>query len=135
MADTVTTSTIFPTASSTSRSKRLVMRFTNSSDGTGESGIAKVDKSTLVGLNGLEPSKIAIDKIEYAITGMSVKISYDRTSDVTVAIVSGYGEIDMTQAGGIQDLTTGDTGDILFTTIGHSSGDTYDITLHMRKKD
>jgi len=68
MADAVTTNTIF------SGTKRLVERYTNISDGTGEAAVIKVDKSTLIGPDGTEPAKIVIEKIEYVCDGLQVRV-------------------------------------------------------------
>jgi hypothetical protein len=130
MADTVSTVVLF------NQPKRLVTKHLNLSDGTGESNVVKVDKSTYTGPDGTEPSCFAIEKIEYAIVGMSVAISIDQTTDVKLFQLSDTGCLDFTSIGGV--ITRGDgsgTGDILFTTNGHTSGDTYDITLYLRKKD
>jgi len=43
--------------------------------------------------------------------------------------------MDFTPEGGLLKASTGDTGDILLTTANHASGDGYDITLTLRKKD
>lgn len=129
MADAVSTVTLHNSR------KYLVVKLLNKSDGTGESNVVKVDKSTFTGLNGLEPTKIVIDKILYDCSGMQVTISYDHTSDVNIAHIGGFGCLDYTDAGGLPDSGSGQTGDILFTTTNHSSGDTYDITLYCRKKD
>jgi hypothetical protein len=129
MADTVTATTVFD------GSRKLVRHLTNLSDGTGESAVVKVDKSAFVGPNGLEPSQFAVEKISYDVSSMRVYLSFDRTSDVPIAVLQGQGCIDFTDIGGLHDTGTGDTGDILLTTAGHASGDGYDITLHLRKKD
>lgn len=130
MADTVTSQTSF------NGPYRLVMRFTNTSDGTGEAAVIKVDKSTFTGLNGLEPTKLAIERIRYSVAGMVVKILFDHTTDDQVAALQGDGELDFRSFGGVIDpASAGGTGDILFTTAAHSTGDSYDITLHMRKID
>lgn len=129
MADTVTATTVF------NGTTKLVRHLTNQSDGTGETGVVKVDKSAFTGPDGTEPSKFAVDRIDYDVGGMRVLLSFDRTSDVVIAVLSGHGTIDFTCEGGLQDTGTGDTGDILLTTVGHTAGDGYDITLHLRKKD
>lgn len=131
MADLVSTIVIL------NNPKRLVIKLLNLSDGTGESGVVKVDKSTYTGLNGLEPSFFMIEKIEYDISGMVVSLSVDATTDVVLARMGGTGGgvLDWTKSGGLSTKAAGDTGDILLTTVGHTSGDSYDITLHLRKHD
>jgi hypothetical protein len=122
MADAVTSQTLF------SGSKKVVMAFTNLSDGTGESAVAKVDISGLQGA----PTKVKINKVWYNTSGMSVKIAFDHTTDDTVLILQGDGFMDFTSFGGMKDpASAGDTGDIVFTTNGHTAGDTYSIVLEV----
>ncbi len=129
MADTVSSKTLY------NGPRKLVMNFTNLSDGTGESNVIKVDKSTFTGPNGAEPSQLVIEKIQYSCDGLRVYITSDHTTDVPLVVLSGYGQYDFKHAGGMQSFAAGDTGDILFTTGNHTLGDSYNITLHMRKKD
>jgi hypothetical protein len=137
MADTVTTTTIFPEmkiGTSTNKSKKQIMQFTNVSDGTGESAVTKIDISTLIGPSGASCTKIAIEEIDYSVFGMSVYIYADQTVDTPLAVLQGFGKLCFREEGGISDCGTGSTGDILFTTVGHSSGDTYNIKITFRKK-
>lgn len=135
MADAVDSVVIF------SGRKRYKVRLTNISDGTGESAVVKVDKSTLTGLDGTEPSKLVVEKIEYDVQGFtSIRLYWDHTTDDEIAVLGpGTGYMDFTDNGMFQGLidpgSAGDTGDILLTTNGHSSGDTYTITLTLRLKD
>ena len=129
MADTVTSKTVF------SGSRKLVMHFTNRSDGTGESNVVKVDKSTFTGPNGAEPTKLVVEKILYDVSSMRVLLTWDQTSDEVIAVLQGDGCLDFTEAGGLVGANTGGAGDILLTTANQSSGDGYDITLFMRLKD
>lgn len=117
--------------------KRYKVQFLSTSDGTGESAVTKIDKSTLTGLNGLEPGSLVLEKVEGESAGMQVYIYCDRTTPVQLARLGGMGAYEKCyrDVGGLQTNTAGGTGDILLTTIGHSSGDSYDITLHFRKKD
>ena len=107
------------------------------SDGTGESAVVKVDKSTLTCTNGLEPTSLRVDKIEGDASGMEVAVICDRTTDLTIARIGGLGKFcyDYSKHGGYETNTAGDTGDIQFTTNGHSSGDSYNIIMHMTKKE
>lgn len=130
MADAVSTKTLTDTP------KRLVVQFTNLSDGTGESAVTKVDKSTFTGLDGTEPSSLVVERITGTIDGMEVRIYCDHTTDITIAqLAGGQVDLDYRDQGGLQTSGAGDTGDILFTTTGHSAGDSYNLVLHMRKKD
>lgn len=120
MPDSVTSQTLF------SGEKRVVMAFTNVSDGTGEAAVAKVDISALPGA----PSRVKINKARYSTFGMSVSVLFDHDADDRVLALQGDGCLDFCDVGGMQDpASTGGTGDILFTTNGASSGDTYTIVL------
>ncbi len=132
MADTVSTISVWETP------QELVLKFLNLSDGTGESAVVKVDKSTYTNLNLVEPNHFNINRIEYNLSGMSVGIFVDATTDVKLAELGGTGgavsgHMDFTKFGGLSTKATGDTGDIYFTTTGHTSGDSYDITLYLKK--
>ena len=129
MADAVTTTTVF------NGSRKLVVHLTNVSDGTGESGVVKVDKSTFTGPNGLEPTNFVLERVVYDVSSMRVLLTLDRTTDQTLVVLQGQGEINFTDSGGLLKAAAGDTGDILLTTANHASGDGYDITLYLRKKD
>ena len=129
MADTVTSKVVF------SGNRRYVVHLTNLSDGTGESGVTKVDKSTLTGLNGAEPSSLVVEKIVYEAVGMSVTLAWDHTADVTIAVLQNDGTLCWKDSGGLVDTGSGGSGDIILTTAGHDAADSYDITLYLRLKD
>ena len=131
MADAVTSQTLFD------GDKHVVMKFTNISDGTGESAVKKVDVSALESdINGNTCKSVAIEKIWWQCIGMKVRMFFDATSDKFIIELgenqSGYH--DYSEFGGIKNNAgSGKTGDIDFTTVGHSSADTYTIILKMRK--
>lgn len=115
---------------------RIVCRFTNISDGTGETGVVKIDKSTLVGLFGVEPAKLNIEYIQWSIQGFSyVSILWDHTTDDEAAVLAaGNGFRDFREAGVLVDPgSAGGTGDILFTTGSPAPGATYDIEISVKK--
>ena len=126
MGDAVTSTTIIDGP------RNVVMAFTNVSDGTGESAVAKVDVSALVPI----PTTVNITRI-YAVTaGMSVRLLWDATTDVTIIDLpeDECVDLDFKSFGGLRNTkATGYTGDILFTTIGHTAADTYFILLEMDK--
>lgn len=131
MADTVSSVTMFD------GTKKLVVHLTNRSDGTGESGVVKVDRDLLVGPNGNNiPGHLLIERIKYDCLGMRVQLYYDYSSpaNTDIAILQGFGEIDFRDQGGLIIKGTGNTGDILLTTANQAAGDGYDITLFIRKK-
>ena len=131
MADAVTSQTLFD------GDKHVVMKFTNISDGTGESAVKKVDVSALESdIYGNTYSSVAIEKIWWQCIGMKVRLFFDATSDKFIIELgenqSGYH--DYSEFGGIKNNAgSGKTGDVDFTTVGHSSADTYTIILKMRK--
>lgn len=131
MADAVTTKVLVNTP------KRLVIQITNLSDGTGESAVTKVDKSTYVGPNGLEPSSLNIESIQGDCFGMEVRLYCDRTAPITIAQIGQGGIINLNyeRNGGFPTVGAGGTGDILLTTAGHTASDSYNLIIRMRKKD
>lgn len=133
MADAVDTLTI---RNSVRLNGRLVVRLTNLSDGTGESAVTKVDISTFTCPNGSAATYSAVERIEYNIAGMIVSLLWDHTTDDEIAVLSGSGLADQSMDGmRVDPRSTGGTGDILLTTTGHSSGDSYDITLYLKLKN
>lgn len=133
MADTVTSRVLF------AGSRHYVIQITNRSDSTGESAVVKIDKSTITGPNGKEPSKIVIERIKGIVDGMRVDLFWDHTSDVLIASLGGLGtsniNLSWTKYGGLVDSGTGDTGDVILTTNAASAGDSYDLTLYCRLVD
>ncbi len=130
MPDAVNTQTLFDGDS------QAVLKFNNVSDGTGETAVLKVDVSALkANYIGKECTGVDIRRIVASVNGMSVNILWDATTDVSAFILSpGMYTLDF-------DTTTilrnnagvGKNGDILFTTVGASAGDTYSIILEMTK--
>lgn len=115
--------------------KTAVMKFTNISDGTGESSVLKVDVSTLSTYQGKTCNGVTIEKIKAVTDGMAVDVIWDGgTPAVAVTIPqSQFVEFDFSEDGGIINNAVTPTGDIKFTTIGHTLGDRYTIILVMRK--
>jgi hypothetical protein len=112
-----------------------VVHLQNRSDGTGESGVTKVDISGLLTAYGAVCTYTTIDRIEYDISGMTVRLDWDHDADDEIATLGGGGALDWSAVGGKTDpRSAGGTGDILLTTNGHSAGDTYDITIYLRCK-
>lgn len=129
MADTVTSQTLINTG------KTLVMSFTNASDGTGESAVTKVDVSTFTSpVNSKAGTGVSIQRIWYATRGMGVNILWDATTDVlALGLPTDQTDcLDFREIGGIKNNSgSGKTGDIQFTTVGHTLGDTYTVILEM----
>ena len=132
MADAVTSQTIID------GSKTAVLKFTNVSDGSGESAVTKVDVSALANNSiGQACTGASIQKIWWQCIGMKVQILFDATTDV-LAIELGEnqsGYHDYSNFGGIpNNAGSGKTGDIQFTTVGHTSADSYTIILEVNKE-
>jgi len=126
MADAVTTTVLVD------NSREYVALFTNTSVSTGESAVTKIDVSAL----SPAATKVAIEKIHYSTFGMAVNILWDATTDVLAwrCLADQTGTFDFTRFGGLPNpCTAGYTGDVQFTTVGHTAGDTYAIVLECRK--
>ena len=84
MADAVTSQTV------SDGDRIAVMKFTNLSDGTGESSVNKVDISALASnINGETPSRATIEQIWYDIGGMRVALEWNATTNVVAAVLGG----------------------------------------------
>ncbi len=134
MADAVTTQLL------QDGDRVAVLKFTNVSDGTGESAVTKLDLSADLAVHsrsGLAPNRVSIRRIVHNCSGMQVQIIWEGTTDNSVAwVCSGIDDHDFEQEGPLRNNAPGDlrTGDILFTTLNHSSNDTYSVVLELVKK-
>ena len=132
MADAVTSQTLIDGPN------KAVIKFTNVSDGSGESAVKKVDVSALSNSrDGVACSGVVIERIWWQCIGMKVKILWDATTDAFCNELgeNQSGDHDYTSFGGLtNNAGSGKTGDVMFTTVGHASADTYTIILYMRKK-
>lgn len=130
MADAITSQTIFD------GEREAVMKFTNISDGTGEAAVLKVDVAALkASAYGKACDGVTLDRIHASINGMSVAVLWDATTDVP-AVILAPGMYTFDHGKRIQlpnNAGTGKTGNVLFTTIGATAGDTYSIVLEMVK--
>lgn len=128
MADTVASNVIFK------GSQRYAVQITNISDGTGESGVTKVDISTLTGPQNVAPTAVTLEEVLWNVQGFtSVRLYWDHTTDDVMKVLNASGYHDYTKVGGLKDpRSPGGTGDVLLTTSGAASGATYDITLVFR---
>lgn len=131
MADTVTSQVLF-----NSRNRRAI-KLTNIGDSTGEADVIKFDISTFTGPNGAVPTSLTVEEIWYNIQGYtSVRLEWDATTDDPIAVLSGSGYLNFKGVGGARDpKSSGTTGDILLTTAGNASGNTYTIIIVVRLED
>jgi len=131
MADAVTSQTLFD------NERTAIMKFTNISDGTGETAVLKVDVSALnPSASGAVCDRVTVTKIYIASHGMEVRMLWDAATDVPFYLSSpgATQTLDFTGFGGIpNDAGAGVTGDIVFSTADASSGDTYWCILEMTK--
>ena len=135
MADVVTSQTIVDTSGT-----KTVMKFTNISDGSGETLVTKMDASALTFMTEDATKKIA--KIWWSINttnGKSgVELLWAGTTNSTIGFFSASGFHDYYTAGAAipnnATLTanTSPAGDVLFSTKGFVAGDNYTIILEVR---
>ena len=131
MADAVSTTVI------NDGSRFYTAQFTNTSDGSGESAVLKIDASGLSGTNhGLACTGLRITKIWWRTVGMSVRILWDASTDVGAwdCKTDDTGYLDFSTFDGLRNYASSPTGDIRFTTTGHGSGDLYVIVLECIKE-
>ena len=130
MADAVTSQTL------QDGDKSVVMKFTNISDGSGEAAVKKVDVSALQSQSGTDATctGVSIQQVWYELNGMTVDLIWDASTDVLCWTLSGYGFFDFRSAGPLTNNSGGGkTGDLMFTTTGHASGDRYSVMIKMGK--
>lgn len=129
MADAVTTTVL------KNERNEYVVHLTNVSDGTGESNVIKVDKSTLTAVNGAEPATLSIVSARWSIQGFTrVILSWDHDTDLVAMVLSGGGFEDFGPFGCKKDTGTGQTGDLLLTAPAGATTGSYDITLVLREE-
>lgn len=116
--------------------QRAVFKFTNISDGTGESGVVKIDVSALSPFQGEPCTGVSIQRVDAMTAGMGLNLLWDATTDV-VALTFGEADfisLDFSRFGGItNNAGSGKTGDLLFTTVGAASGDRYTVVIEVLK--
>ena len=122
-----------------SGSRKYVVNITGSFDTTDESNVVVVDRSTLIGPNGVLPGKIRVDEITWAVgVGFDyVLLDWDDATDEVIEYLQGQGYMDYRPYGGKSmagDPTTDTEGDIQLSTSGGAAGDTYSILLHCSLK-
>jgi hypothetical protein len=121
--------------------RRYVLLLTSISDGTGEDLAIKVRRTDLLTTNGNVPSQLVVEKLDFEVTGMTVYLEFNGNTDEKIAILNANtNSYDYTSFGGMTINDTNDDddpewGNILLTTSGETSGDTYNITLTVRAKD
>ena len=131
MADAVTSQTLLD-------GERLaIMKFTNISDGTGETAVTKVNVANLArSASGLACTGVSVTKITSVCHGMEVRMYWDATTDVPffMSTINTNYENDFSSFGGItNNAGAGKNGNIVFSTADQTNGDTYTVVLEMIK--
>ena len=133
MADAVTATSVIDGP------RTAVVYCTNTSDGTGESAVTKVDVSALSSRqDGTACTGVRLQKIVFTNVGMGVKVLWNASTNVIAAqLPADYSDtLDYSDVSGLPNVAAsgGKTGDIKFTTVGHTSGDTYSVVLYCLKE-
>ena len=139
MADVVTSQTIVDTVGT-----KTVMKFTNISDGSGETLVTKMDASELTFMT--EDANRVLAKIYWSVnttngkSGVEILFagSGDNAANATIGFFSGRGFHDYFTAGNsipnnaTLTANTSPAGDILLSTKGFVAGDNYTLILEIR---
>ena len=138
MVDRVNTVVLADTA------QRYIATFNNVSDGTGETDATKVAIDTLVTGLGVAPRTLVVEKIEWAMQGYTrIELYWDTPEQNLIAVLTtDMGEMDFVEDDKMQGLIDPDAdadstrvgGNIVLTSAGANSGDSYTITMWLRKK-
>lgn len=127
MADAVTSQTILD------GERLFIGKFTNISDGTGETAVVKIDVSTLnPNAAGQACNGVKINRLWYTTHGMEVRILFDATTDTFAWLIPQNNSyyMDFSSFGGLpSNAGAGVTGDVSFTTVDASNGDMYTIVI------
>ena len=133
MVDTVNSQTLLD------GERLVVQKFTNISDGTGETNVVKVNVSALSANSfGVACTGVKINKIWATTHGMEVRILWESTTPIMAWVLpqnTNYYMCFGEHLGGLTNNAgaTGKTGNITFTTSDTSIGDMYSIVLECIK--
>lgn len=120
--------------------KEHVVKITKKFTGTtNESATNIVDVSALVAnISGDACSEVTIQQIQAVISGVTVEILWDATTNVSCIKMANDVDLDFRNVPGVHGLTNdggaGKTGDVLVTTTGAASGDFFYLIVHCLKK-
>jgi hypothetical protein len=114
-----------------------IMKFTNTSDGTGETNVVKVNPASLApSAAGGACNRVTITKITALTHGMEVQMKWKANTPVVIETIpqnNAYQQ-DYSAIGGLtNNAGAGIDGAITFTTLDATSGDTYTVVLEMVK--
>ena len=129
MADVVASQTLLD------GERLFIGKFTNISDGTGETNVVKVDVSTLsANAAGNACTGVKINKIWISTHGLEIRVLWAEPTIVTQGTQNNIYEIDFSTFGGLtNNAGAGVTGDITFTTSDQSAGDMYAVVMECIK--
>lgn len=121
--------------------KNVIVNLSMLSDSTNESDVTKVNISELRMPNGQVPTMVTVKKITGHASGLNVLLEWDRAPHIEITRILGNGGVAhvdiadyMVDPSDGTDGTDG-TGNILLTTTEATSGDGYDLTLHLILKN
>ena len=131
MADALTSQTI------QDGGRTAILKFTNVSDGTGQSAAVLVDVDSLSAdpHTGKACTGVTLQTITFSNIGMGVELLWDATANVPLLNLPQDWEdtIDFSAFGIPNNAGGGKTGDILVTTVGATAGDTYLLVITLTK--
>ena len=117
--------------------RTAVLKFTNVSDGTGQSEAVLVDVSSLSAdpVTKQACTGVTLQKITFSNIGMGVELLWDATTNMPLLNLPQDWEdtIDFSEFGIPNNGGAGKTGDILVTTVGANTSDTYLLVLTVTK--
>lgn len=131
MVDAVTSQTILD------GDRLAILKFTNISDGTGETAVVKINVANLAPNQfGLACNGCIINRVWASTQGMAVNILWEATANVLAYTIptDTFYDMPFDSFGGIKNNSgAGSTGNIAFTTIGAGANDSYSIILEVIK--
>jgi len=139
MADTVTSQTIADVSG-----QKTTMKFTNLSDGSGETLVKKMDASALTYMT--EDATKKISKLNWSINTQDPKGAVEilwagsgaTSANSTAVVLTGQGVWDLRTDGNeiantaTLEANTSPAGDVLFSTRNFNNGDSYTIIVEVR---
>ena len=129
MVDAVTTQTLIDDG------VRHIIQITNVSDTTGESGVDKIDISEITAKHGYTISGLQIDRVVGNVSGFTtVVLAWNADTNRTIVVLA-EGQHDhnyLKEAVPLRPTPAdaGYNGDLLLTTTGNASGDSYNLTIY-----
>ena len=114
-------------------------KFTNESDGTGETNVLKIDVSGLTAASNsaLTNQRVNINKLSWSIAGANSKVRLMWSGDTpnTIVVLTGTGTIDLATnlTAPLTNTIANTNGDIFLSTLGFTAGASYTVILEGKK--